>query len=88
MSGVEPSRRRRIAFARLRAHYQGIGEEVPEDVVAALGAGVALRFHRGRVRESTLERYAARRAEVAGRLEQGYGRPVELWPRNVGSPVE
>jgi predicted nucleotidyltransferase len=61
---------RRVALARLRAHHGALDEEVPPDVWADFEAGRALRFHRGQVQERTLERYAARRAEVASRFER------------------
>ncbi|MGH2956746.1 MAG: hypothetical protein ACRDL6_07115 [Solirubrobacterales bacterium] len=60
---------RRVALARLRAHHGGAGERVPPEVREDFVAGRALRFHRGRVEETTLERYRERRAEVARRLE-------------------
>jgi predicted nucleotidyltransferase len=61
---------RRVAAARLRAHFGAVGEDVPADVAESFRAGAALRFHRGGAAERTLARYAACRAEVGARLEQ------------------
>lgn len=61
---------RRVAVARLRAHYTGLGQDVPAEVAASFEAGVALRFHGYRYEERTVEGYAARRAQVADRLKQ------------------
>jgi predicted nucleotidyltransferase len=57
---------RGVARARLRAHYG----TVPAEVEESFAAGAALRFHGSGVEARTLERYAARRAEVAARLER------------------
>lgn len=61
-------RARTVATSRLRAHYSALGEHVPPDVAADLGAGRSLRFHGGSVDKRSLESYAARRAEVAACL--------------------
>jgi predicted nucleotidyltransferase len=61
---------RRVALSRLRAHYSAFGEQVPAEVRHSLESGRALRFHRGRIEETTLERYRDRRAEVASQLER------------------
>ncbi len=66
-------RARRVAAVRLRAHHRGLGQEVPADVTASFDASVSLRFHGSRLDEITLDRYAARREQVAGWLEQGDG---------------
>ena len=55
---------RRVANSRLGAHYGS----VPADVEETFADGAALRFHGSGVAGRTLERYAARRAEVAARL--------------------
>jgi predicted nucleotidyltransferase len=57
---VEPWARR-VARARLRAHYGA----VPADVEQAFAAGAALRFHGSAVAARTLERHRARRIELA-----------------------
>ena len=59
---------RRVAVARLRAHYSGLGQEVPAEVAASFEAGVALCFHGYRYEQRTVEAYAARRAQVLNRL--------------------
>ena len=68
----------RLARARLDAHHRRFGEPVPAEVERSFAAGIALRFHGAHAGEATLERYAARRAEVAERLrasaEAGAGR--------------
>jgi hypothetical protein len=61
---------RRVAAARLRAHYSVLGGDVPADVAASFEAGAALRFHARDVAETTLERYMAQREQLALRLEQ------------------
>jgi predicted nucleotidyltransferase len=61
---------RRVAVARLRAHYTGLDQDVPAEVAASLEAGLALRFHGYRFEERTVEAYAAQRARVMARLEQ------------------
>ncbi len=61
----------RVAAGRLRVHYAGFGREVPPHVLAEFEAGRALRFHGLRYGETTRERYAARRAELAERLALG-----------------
>lgn len=58
----------RVAAARLRAHHAGLGRDVPANTLAELEEGRALRFHGLRYGETTRERYAARRAELAERL--------------------
>jgi predicted nucleotidyltransferase len=60
----------RVAGVRLRAHYAAFGREVPADVAAAFENGNGLRFHAAEVVASRLERYSARRAELAARLRQ------------------
>jgi hypothetical protein len=60
---------RRLAAERLRAHYEGLGWEVPADVAGNLEAGVALRFHGRGFVEAALERYEARWAELEAALE-------------------
>lgn len=57
---------RLVARARLRAHYG----TVPADVEEGFAAGAALRFHGSGVAARTLERYAARRGEIAARLDR------------------
>jgi predicted nucleotidyltransferase len=57
---------RGVARARLAAHYGS----VPADVEEAFTAGAALRFHGSGVAARTLERYAARRAQLAARIER------------------
>lgn len=59
---------RRLADSRLAAHYRKLGKDVPDDVAAAFAAGAALRFHGSGVAARTLERYEARRSEIAARL--------------------
>lgn len=61
---------RRVAAARLRAHYRSFGHDVPADVTRSFEAGVALRFHARSVVEPALERYKERRAQLAARLEE------------------
>jgi predicted nucleotidyltransferase len=56
---------RRVALARLRVHYGAFGRGVPADVMASLDAGIELRFHGQPYDETTVGRYAARRAQVA-----------------------
>ena len=58
----------RIAHSRLAVHHGLCGTEVPPDVTASLDEGVALRFHGERTAGRAVDRYAARRAEVAARL--------------------
>jgi hypothetical protein len=60
---VEP-RLRRLAHKRLRVHHEGTP---PPDVLAALDAGVELRFHASRVHEQALDGYAARRTALLER---------------------
>ncbi len=67
---------RRVVVARLRAHYAGLGQDVPAEVAASLEAGLALRFHGYRYEERTVNAYAARRAQVVDRLEQGEPSPL------------
>jgi predicted nucleotidyltransferase len=55
---------RGVATSRLRAHYG----TVPAEVTGAFAAGTALRFHGSGVSGRTLDRYAARRAELAARF--------------------
>jgi predicted nucleotidyltransferase len=62
---------RGLAAERLRAHYEGLGWEVPADVLSSLEAGVALRFHGRGVVEEALARFDARRAELVARLGHG-----------------
>jgi predicted nucleotidyltransferase len=59
---------RRLASARLRAHYGAFGSLVPPDVAAAFAAGRALRFHAGETVTQALGRYEARRAQLAAAL--------------------
>jgi hypothetical protein len=59
---------RRVALARLRAHYRGLSQEVPAEVAKGFEDGVALRFHGYRYEERTLAAYEARRAELVDRL--------------------
>lgn len=63
-------RARRVAEARLQAHYKRLGHDVPEDVASSFAAGAGLRFHGSGVAARTLDRYGARRAKLAARLEQ------------------
>lgn len=67
----------RVARARLQAHYAACGATVPEDVANALDAGISLRFHGRHAANSMVARYAARRAEVAARLEGSAARAKE-----------
>jgi predicted nucleotidyltransferase len=60
---------RRVGITRLGVHYRGRGEDVPPQVVGSFESGAALRFHGGQIAERSLERYFARRASIAGRLE-------------------
>jgi predicted nucleotidyltransferase len=55
-----------VARRRLRAHYG----TVPPDVEEAFSKGAALRFHGSGVAGRTLERYAARRGEIAAQIER------------------
>jgi predicted nucleotidyltransferase len=55
---------RRVATSRLGAHYGSVPAEVADTFVD----GAALRFHGSGVAARTLERYAARRDDVAARL--------------------
>lgn len=61
---------RRLAAARLRAHYAAHGDEVPADVAASFRAGTELRFHAVGAAEEALQRYAARRAELGAQLDR------------------
>jgi predicted nucleotidyltransferase len=61
-------RSRRLALSRLRAHYRG---EIPEDVVAGLDGGVALRFHAGGIEFGVPALYEARRQALAESLRDG-----------------
>ena len=61
---------RRLAQARLQAHYAAVDERVPAEASAALAAGTALRFHRGGRDERALERHAATRARLSQQLER------------------
>ena len=61
---------RQVAGARLRAHYEALGLDVPAEVAASFDAGLALRFHGYRYEERTLAAYAVRYAQVMDRLEQ------------------
>jgi predicted nucleotidyltransferase len=63
-------RARRIAEARLRAHYRRLGQDVPEAVAAGFAAGGELRFHGSGVGGRALARYDARRAKLVARLQQ------------------
>jgi hypothetical protein len=58
----------RVAFARLAAHHGALGREVPADVSASLVAGASLRFHGRGADRTTLDRYVARRDEIAALL--------------------
>ena len=60
---------RRLASARLRAHYGAFGSPVPPDVAAGFAAGRALRFHAGETVPQALARYEARRAQLAVALD-------------------
>ena len=60
---------RRLASARLRAHYGAFGSLVPPDVAAGFAAGRALRFHAGETVARALGRYEARRAQLAAALD-------------------
>lgn len=60
----------RIAVTRLRAHYAAFGRKVPVEVTAAFENGDGLRFHGAEVVSSRMDRYSARRAELAARLRQ------------------
>jgi predicted nucleotidyltransferase len=64
LGGRVERRARGVARSRLRAHYG----TVPAEVTDAFAAGTALRFHGSGVSDRTLERYEARRAELAARL--------------------
>ena len=55
----------RVARWRLSAHYEGAGKQVPGEVVAALDAGVSLRFHGLHESADMTARVAARREQVA-----------------------
>lgn len=84
---------RRVALARLLAHYRGLGQDVPPEVAADFEAGRVLRFHGYRYEERTDAAYSARRAQVAGRLEQitrmGPASPaVKACRSNVGSRLD
>jgi predicted nucleotidyltransferase len=60
----------RVAGWRLSSHYAALGQRVPAEVAASFEAGLALRFHGYRYEERTSAAYAARRAELARRLER------------------
>jgi predicted nucleotidyltransferase len=60
---------RRLASARLRAHYGAFGSLVPPDVAAGFAAGRALRFHAGETVAQALARYESRRAQLAAALD-------------------
>ena len=60
---------RRLASARLRAHYGAFGLPVPPDVAAGFAAGRALRFHAGDTVAQALARYEARRAQFAAAVD-------------------
>jgi hypothetical protein len=60
---IEP-RMRGLARARLGMHHHGAP---PDDVIAALDAGVELRFHGSRAHERALDGYAARRSALLER---------------------
>ena len=68
LGGRVEGRARRVAHARLRAHYG----RVPAEVEEAFARDAALRFHGSGVSARTLESYAARRAELAARLARGH----------------
>ena len=63
-------RARRVAAARLLAHFSGFGQEVTADVAARFEAGVALGFHGYLYEQTTLKAHAARRAQLLDRLDQ------------------
>jgi predicted nucleotidyltransferase len=66
---------RRLASARLRAHYGAFGSVVPPDVAAGFAAGRALRFHARDTVGQALGRYEVRRAQLAAALVGvGFGR--------------
>src|SRR5262249_18283203 len=56
---------RQVAARRIDVHYAKLGQETPADVAQALAGGTALRFH-GLHEVGVLDRYEARRREVAG----------------------
>jgi predicted nucleotidyltransferase len=62
---------RRLAVRRLDAHYGG---RAPEDVVARLRTGEALRFHRGDLANTVPRRYERRRSEVEAALARARSR--------------
>jgi hypothetical protein len=61
---------RGVAAERLQAHYGGFGEDVPPDVAEGLEAGTSLRFHGRGFDRTAVERYDARRAEIAEELSR------------------
>jgi hypothetical protein len=61
-------RARRLARARLRAHYARFGLAPPHEVAARFEAGSALGFHGYRYEASTLRAYASRRLALQTRL--------------------
>lgn len=60
---------RRVALLRLRAHYSRLGRDVPAEVAASFAAGAALCFHGYGYEQRIVEAHAARRSQVADRLE-------------------
>jgi predicted nucleotidyltransferase len=72
-----------VAGRRLRAHYAAFGRNVPADVSAEFESGKGLPFHAADVIAPKMERYAARRAEVAARLRKLDGKraPARSSPR-------
>jgi Nucleotidyltransferase domain len=67
---------RRVAHARLSAHYRCLDQDVPLEVAASFDAGIALRFHGYRYDQRTTVAYAARRTEVMGRAEPAAGKTL------------
>jgi predicted nucleotidyltransferase len=61
---------RRVADARLRAHYAGLGRSVPSEVARDFEDGIALRFHGYGYQDRIIEAYEARRSQLADRLDQ------------------
>lgn len=71
---------RRVALARLGVHHRERGSEAPLNAVAALEAGVELRFHGTPVHQRTLARYEEQRAEIASRLRSRQRPDAALTP--------
>lgn len=79
-------RARRVATARLRAHYGRFGATVPAAVIESLDAEIGLRFH-ARLHEGRVgERYERRRSEVAALLDGGSTIPCRSTARRPRRP--